>query len=95
MEIPAKDLPEVAVEGQGLWGHAGVDPALEDVYLFGAPGPVTRHRPTAKAFNDGRCVGLNVGEGPKVERPRHRLTVVLPEQRFDVALEHDRLACAW
>src|SRR6202012_2949792 len=39
--------------------------------------------------------GVSFLLGPKVERPCHRLTVLLPEQRFDVALEHDRLAWAW
>ena len=36
MEIPAKDSPEVAVEDQRLWGHAGVDPALEDAAIRGS-----------------------------------------------------------
>src|ERR1700739_3533966 len=35
MEIPAKDSNEVAVEDKGLWGHAGVDPALEDAAIRG------------------------------------------------------------
>jgi hypothetical protein len=95
------ELPcdEVAVEDQKLWGHAGVDPALEHVCLFGALGPATRHRPIAQAFDHGRCVGLDVGVGPKVERPRHRHSPALGEriQQCDVERQRcrrDRSPCS-
>ena len=71
--------------------EAGFGPAAEHLDLLLRPGAVAGHRAVAQALQDAGRVRLHVGLGPQVEGERHRLAVVLAEQRLDVRREADRL----
>src|SRR5437016_6748748 len=72
-------------------GCSGLDPVLEARNLFVRPCAVARHRPVAESFENRVLVRGGVSVRPEVERPLHRLAVVLPKERLDVTLEADRL----
>jgi len=66
------------------------DPTLEHGDLLGRPGSVAGHRAGAEAAQDGVAVSHDIVVRPEVERPAHRLTVALAQERLDVGL-HEHL----
>src|SRR5215472_4327319 len=71
--------------------EAGFGPAAEHLDLLLRPGAVAGHGAVAQALQDAGRVRLYVAWRPQVEGERHRLAVVLAEQRLDVRREADGL----
>src|SRR5258708_20133281 len=73
-------------------GHVGVDPGAEQLDVFLRPGRIAGHRPFGELRVNLRRVLTDVLIGGLIERERHRLDVLGPEQRADVLLKaHDHV----
>src|SRR5580704_4318231 len=68
---------------------ASADPPLEEVSSLRWPGAITRHGAAPQSLEDAVRVRTHIFEGPQVEVPHHRLTVLLAKQRLDVDRKSD------